>query len=90
MYDAWASKASGDAGGEEALEGLAATRFRADLSRFLDFLLLGFVFAILRSWRCWMRCGGEEDLLLMGKGWAEYNFLRCDFADDVSSDWILP
>lgn len=37
----------GDAGGE-VLEGLAVTRLRTDLSRFLVFLLFGFVFAIVR------------------------------------------
>ena len=74
MYDASASKTTGDAGGEGALEGLAATRFRADLSRFLDFLLLGFVFAILSSWRCWMGRGGEEELPLMRKRLAEIYF----------------
>jgi hypothetical protein len=36
-----------------------------------------------------MRCGGEEELLLKRKGLAEiYFFSDCDFADDVSSDWI--
>lgn len=38
----------GDGGDVEVLEGLAATRLRADLSRFLDFFWEGFVFAIVR------------------------------------------
>jgi hypothetical protein len=37
----------GDSGGAEGFEGLPATRCKADFSRFLDFLLLGFVFAIV-------------------------------------------
>ena len=37
----------GFAGGEEGLDGLAATRLRTDLSRFFPFLLVGLVFAIL-------------------------------------------
>jgi hypothetical protein len=34
------------------LEGLAATRLRADFSRFFSFFLLGFVFAIVRFREC--------------------------------------
>lgn len=37
----------GDAGGVDDFEGLADTLFKIDLLRFFDFLLLGFVLAIL-------------------------------------------
>lgn len=52
----------GFAGGVEGLVALAATRLRADLSRFFCFLLFGFVFAIVefRGCREGVGCGGKE------------------------------
>lgn len=53
------SRTCDDLGGVEDFEGLGATRLRADFSRFLVFLLLGFVFAIVS------RCESFEEVVVL-------------------------